>query len=233
MNIENISLFSAFLGGFFSVLNPGVLIMIPAYLAYLSGSNPLVKLTRIRILIFILYVLMFWGGFALIFVILYGSPDSYIGKNLFSLKHVMSKLGGLFLILFAVYVGIRTLLHKSFAAILSPIIDIILTAINFVRSAFIGMVFAASIALIVTPVIAAILTLSMEGQHADRVTFYLLVYAIGLAIPLIMVALLLMVVTYCLRNMNQNLGVIEHIVSSLVLFIYGLILLTGIFELLL
>ena len=234
MITEDISIVSLLLAGFLSVLTPSAIVLIPPYLAYLSGSNPsLGKSTRFQNIALLLYALMFISGFALIVIVLFGAPGGFLGGSLGTITELLVVIGGTLLILFAIYIVIRTLLQlfwqEKIASIFNPTTNAILTVVSCIRSAFFGMVLATIWTPVIGPLLGTVLTLAIQGQNVSLAMFYLLVYSIGLAIPFIIIALLFLFVTSFLRGLHQYIGVFELSISVLVLFITGLMLLTGMF----
>src|SRR5918996_3230893 len=103
MDISQITLGLAFLAGLASFLSPCVFSLVPAYIGYLGGraaggetvaeSNRLVTFT---------HGLAFVLGFSLVFITL-GVATSAFGRLLFDLRFVLSKLGGIVVIIFGLH----------------------------------------------------------------------------------------------------------------------------------
>jgi cytochrome c-type biogenesis protein len=233
MDTESISVFSLFLAGLLSLLTPSGLLLVPPYLTYLSASHPLGEPRQFRNLAFLGYALTFMGGFTLFFVILFGMPIS-LGTGPSTIAQVLTVIGGILLMGFAVYVAVRTLLQLfqpgKIASMLTPMIERTLTVLNCIRSIFFGMVFAAIWTPIIGPVLGAVLTLAVQGNNVSLSVLYLLIYSIGLATSFVGIALLWLLVTNYLRSLNQYIGATELFVSAFVLFIIGLLLLIGVFS---
>ena len=233
MDTENISIIALFLAGLFSLFTPSVLLLMPPYLAYLSGSNPLGEATRFRRGALLLYAFMFMAGFIFGFIFLFGTPPGVLGGSLNTVTRLLETIGGLLLIVFACYVAVRTLgqifWRERLAALLSRRVDLTLTGINCLRSIFFGLVFVAGWTPMIGPNLGAVLTLAIQGINTGQALFYLFIYGLGLAIPFIIIALIWLFVTAYLRRLHPFAGMVELFLSSLVLFLIGFMLLTGLF----
>jgi cytochrome c-type biogenesis protein len=225
---QNVTVVLAFGAGLLSFLSPCVLPLVPVYLSYLTGSTiggeetP----TTNRSTVFI-HALLFVLGFSLVFVLLFGLPMGYLGRFLAGFTPILVKVGGLLLIIFGLHtiglIQIPFLLMERRVEVgmgSSPI---------YVRSALVGMTFAAGWIPCVGPLLGAILTLALDTRSVWQAVFFLFVYSMGLGIPFLLVALLLTTATGWLKQLNRHLNIVS-IVSGVFLIIIGLLLLTGTFQ---
>jgi cytochrome c-type biogenesis protein len=224
MGIENLSIFAAFFAGLLSFISPCVLPLIPVYLGYLSGSTLSGPEPPPRKLVFT-HALLFVGGFTLIFVI-FGAFAGLLGSYLFVLGEYLVWIGGIILVIFGLHLlGIITI----------PIFNVQKRieygqgqAPSYIRSAIIGMTFAAGWTPCIGPILGVILTLGISSQNAGLATFYLFVYSMGLAIPFLVTAWMLTAATTHLKKLNRHMLLIER-VSGVFIIVVGILLLTGTF----
>ncbi|HRV94703.1 MAG TPA: cytochrome c biogenesis protein CcdA [Anaerolineae bacterium] len=228
MGFENITIFAAFFAGLLSFISPCVLPLIPVYLGYLSGSTLTGDEPPPRQVVFS-HALMFVAGFTFIFVVVFGVPAGFLGGALGALTDYLVWIGGLLLIVFGLHV-----MH----IINIPIFNVQKKmdygqgqAPSYVRSAIIGMAFAAGWTPCIGPLLGAILTLAIQGQNVGLAMFYLFVYSMGLAIPFLVTAWMLTAATSRLKRLNHFLPIIER-VSGAFIIIVGVLLVTGYFTIL-
>ncbi|MCB0175556.1 MAG: cytochrome c biogenesis protein CcdA, partial [Anaerolineae bacterium] len=220
MGFENITIFAAFFAGLLSFISPCVLPLIPVYLGYLSGSTLTGDEPPPRQVVFS-HALMFVAGFTFIFVVVFGVPAGFLGGALGALTDYLVWIGGLLLIVFGLHV-----MH----IINIPIFNVQKKmdygqgqAPSYVRSAIIGMAFAAGWTPCIGPLLGAILTLAIQGQNVGLAMFYLFVYSMGLAIPFLVTAWMLTAATSRLKRLNHFLPIIER-VSGAFIIIVGVLL---------
>ncbi len=101
---------------------------------------------------------------------------------------------------------------------------------GYLSSALMGVFFSAGWAPCVGPVLAAILTLAMNGGSLSTGVSLLSAYSAGLAIPFLIAALGVGWVTITLRKYGKAMHYIE-IGMGVVLVILGVMLFAGVFEL--
>jgi cytochrome c-type biogenesis protein len=97
---------------------------------------------------------------------------------------------------------------------------------SYARSAFIGMTFAAGWTPCIGPLLGAILTLAIQGQNIGLAMLYLFVYSMGLAVPFLLTAWLLLAATNRLKTLNRHMLLIERVSGAFILII-GVMILTG------
>jgi cytochrome c-type biogenesis protein len=223
MIIEKITLFAAFIAGLLSFISPCVLPLVPVYMGYLSGSTLTGDAPPPRQLVFT-HALMFVSGFTFVFVVLFGVPAGFLSGLLGRFSEYLVWVGGLLLIVFGLHtMGIITIpvfnvqKRLEYGQGQTP---------SYSRSAFIGMTFAAGWTPCIGPLLGAILTLAIQGQHIGLAMLYLFVYSMGLAVPFLLTAWLLMTATNRLKILNRHMMVIERVSGAFILII-GVMILTG------
>ncbi|HID65342.1 MAG TPA: cytochrome c biogenesis protein CcdA [Anaerolineae bacterium] len=226
MESQNVTVVLAFSVGVLSFLSPCVLPLVPVYLSYLTGSVIGGEETPGRSTVFI-HALLFVLGFSLVFVLLFGLPVGYLGRFLADFTPILVKIGGLFLIVF----GLHTigLIQVPFLLLERRVEVGMGSGPTYVRSALVGMTFAAGWTPCVGPLLGAILTLSLQAVTPWRAAGFLLAYSLGMGLPFLLVALLLTTATGWLRRLNRRLNIVS-VVSGAFLIIIGFLLLTGTFQ---
>lgn len=228
MEIENVTLFAAFLAGLLSFISPCVLPLIPVYLGYLTGSTIVGAEPPPRKLVFS-HALTFVAGFTLVFVVVFGAPVGFLGGALGKLADYMAWVGGLLLIVFGLHtMGIITIPLFNMQKRLEYGHG---QAPSYLRSSLVGMTFAAGWTPCIGPLLGVILTLAIQGQNVGLAMFYLFVYSMGLAVPFLVTAWMLTAATSQLRKFNRHMGLIER-VSGAFIAVIGVLLVTGTFTML-
>jgi cytochrome c-type biogenesis protein len=202
----------AFLAGMLSFLSPCVLPLVPTYLLYLGGD----KGRPIR------NALFFVMGFSAIFIAL-GLPFTLLGSLLLGSRDLLSKVGGVALVLFGLYMlGLKP-------AFLTQAVNLRYQGDTqtpwgaFVLGVVLGLGWTPCIG----PVLGAIYTLTAAGGGVSP----LLAYALGLAIPFLLVALFAERVRVFLRQAARLSHAFE-VTAGVVLILIGVLLVTDRFSLL-
>ncbi len=186
----DVSIFSALLGGFVTFLAPCTLPLIPAYVGFLGGTGvDSLSGTAVRRRI-VLNACFFVLGFSIIFV-LFGLVSGALGKFFILHRILFSQLAGALLILFGLIlldiVPLPQLLSRFFAGKTVPAW---LTPGRPFSAFLLGLLFALGWSPCLGPVLGAILTLAVSGGTVLYGGFLLSMYALGLAIPFLVVAIL-------------------------------------------
>jgi cytochrome c-type biogenesis protein len=226
MEISQITLGLAFLAGLASFLSPCVFSLVPAYVGYLGGRAAGGEGGTNRWLTFS-HGLAFVLGFSTVFVLL-GVAASFAGSLLYDTRYWLSKLGGVVVIVFGLHmIG---LIHIPFLAYDTRVNQAPDQKWGYFSSALLGVFFSAGWSPCVGPVLGAILTLAINGGSVSQGASLLTAYSAGLAIPFLIAALGIGWVSTILRKYNKVMRYVE-IAMGVILVIVGLMLFTGIFEL--
>ena len=178
------AVFLAFGGGIVSFLSPCTLPLLPGYLSFISGLGVEEIQSGERTGTLLATACLFVLGFSLVFVAL-GASASYIGSHLLPYRHQLNEIAGVFVILMALaLIGVFRLpvlaMDKRF---------------HFNRrfgewSAFpVGMAFAFGWSPCIGPIYSSILAYAMVTGTVQRGALLLFVYALGLGVPFLLIAL--------------------------------------------
>ena len=224
MSPADITVPLAFFAGTLSFVSPCVLPLVPVYLSYLSGSsleeeNEEERVGRWHVFS---HALFFVGGFTLIFVLLFGLPATILGNALFHYNDIIAQAGGVLVIVF----GVHTLgwVNIPFLNMTKQLQAGHNMAPGYTRSGLIGMAFGAGWTPCIGPLLGTVMT--MAASQPSQGVFYTLVYALGLALPFLITALLFTRATDQLRRLNRHAHIVQKI-SGVFLVAIGLLLVTG------
>lgn len=226
MDIANITIGLAFLAGLASFLSPCVFSLVPAYVGYLGGRAVGGEATEGNRLLTFSHGLAFVLGFSIVFVTL-GVASSAFGRLLFDLRFILSKVGGIIIIIFGLHmIGVFRIPLLEYDTRIQKVPD---RKWGYLSSALMGVFFSAGWAPCVGPVLGAILTLALNGGSISTGVSLLSAYSAGLAIPFLLAALGIGWVSLTLRKYGKAIHYIE-IAMGVVLVILGFMLFTGIFQ---
>ncbi|GIV96863.1 MAG: cytochrome C biogenesis protein CcdA [Herpetosiphonaceae bacterium] len=169
----------AFLAGVLSFLSPCTLPILPAYFAFTfgAGQNEVGTRTRMRVLV---ASLAFFAGLATTMVLL-GASITAVGQTLGRYRHELARAGGIVIIT----LGLMSFFGKGFSG---PKISARRSAT--IAGAYLyGLTFALGWTACIGPVLGTILTLLLS-QGASLIAGAILsfIYVLGLALPLMLVA---------------------------------------------
>jgi len=218
----------AFIAGILTFLAPCTLPLVPGYLGFISGvsvqdlQDPL-KSKSVRRRIF-LNGLLFVIGFSLIFILL-GSLFGLGGSALAQYRIWLSRIGGIFVILFGLFmIGALRLqflnVEKNIGRIKA------LKPGNPVSSLIFGATFAFGWTPCVGPILGSILTLAAASTTVGQGAFLLSVFSLGLAVPFLIIAGGIGSASNYISRLSKYLNVIS-IIGGLFLIFLGVLLLTN------
>jgi cytochrome c-type biogenesis protein len=226
MDIAQVSLGLAFLAGLASFLSPCVFSLVPAYIGYLGGRAAGGEATANNRFVTFTHGLAFVLGFSAVFITL-GVASSAFGRLLFDLRFILSKVGGIVVIIFGLHmIGIFRIPFLEYDTRVQQMPD---RKWGYLSSALMGVFFSAGWAPCVGPVLGAILTLAMNGGSVSTGVSLLSAYSAGLAIPFLVAALGVGWVSLTLRKYGKAMHFIE-IGMGVILIILGVMLFAGVFE---
>ncbi len=163
-------------------------------------------------------------GFSAIFIIVWGGAATVLGSVLYDIKPILSKVGGVVVIV----LGLATLgvvriplLYRD----TRPQWSGATKQVGLGSSVLLGVFFAAGWTPCIGTTLGAILTLGLSGQATGQAMFLTSGYALGMAIPFLLLGLMFERATRVVHRLRPHLRKIE-IVSGLLLIGMGLLLLT-------
>jgi|SRR3989344_2939594 len=225
-------IFPAFFAGLITFLAPCTLPLVPGYLGFISGVSG-VELTdpekakKAKGKIF-LNGLFYVIGFSAVFILL-GSLLGLGGQALGQYRIWLSRIGGVFVIIFGFYMlGILKLsflgANKTFN------VSKIIRPGNPASSFIFGSAFAFGWTPCVGPVLGAILTLAASSATVFNGAFLLAIFSAGLAVPFLFIALMIERASRGIERISKYLKAIS-IVGGIFLILLGILLATDMFSL--
>lgn len=226
MDIANVTIGLAFLAGLASFLSPCVFSLVPAYVGYLGGRAVGGETTESNRLTTFTHGLAFVLGFSIVFVTL-GVATSAFGRLLFDLRFILSKVGGIIIIIFGLHmIGVFRIPFLEYDTRVQKVPN---RKWGYLSSALMGVFFSAGWAPCVGPVLGAILTLALNGGSISTGVSLLSAYSAGLAIPFLIAALGISWVSITVKKYGKAMHYIETAMGA-VLVILGFMLFSGIFQ---
>jgi cytochrome c-type biogenesis protein len=221
MDPNSVTVPLAFLAGALSFLSPCVLPLVPVYLTYLSGNTVHDGESARRAQVFT-HALLFVAGFTLVFILLFGLPATLLGSAFAQYADPISRVGGVLVILF----GLHTLglLNIPFLNVTKQMSMQHSATPGYLRSALIGVTFAAGWTPCIGPLLGSVITMSLTQPTSGML--FTFIYAMGLALPFLLTALLLTRAVDLLRRLNRHALVVQR-VSGVFLILIGILLATG------
>jgi cytochrome c-type biogenesis protein len=183
----------AFAAGLISFLSPCVLPLVPGYLSFISGvsfaeigekegSTPFLSKEK-RIILY--NSIFFIIGFSMVFILL-GASATWIGTFISSKITILTKLAGLVIIFFGIYmmgfIRPRFLYKEARFQIKDK-------KFGYVGALLIGAAFAFGWTPCIGPILAGILTYAGTLEKVNQGVFLLLIYSLGLGIPFLVTAI--------------------------------------------
>jgi len=212
----------AFLAGVISFLSPCVLPIVPPYLAYMSGISLSEGTDNNKVVSIFLPAVFFVLGLSTVFLIL-GFTASALGTVFLSYQDTLITISGILVMGFGLhFLGILRIGFLEREARFE--------ASSQNGSAFgayvLGLAFAFGWTPCIGPQLASILTLAASEGSVARGTTLLGVYALGLGVPFLLVALFLSRLSATLTWLKRHMQIIERLMG-LLLWTIGLMMLTG------
>ncbi len=220
--MKDISILLAFSAGLLSFLSPCVLPLVPAYISYLTGSS-INELKKGETKLFTLYKSFgFVLGFSIIFILM-GVSITSLGKLLITHKDLFRKIGGALVIIFGFHtIGafkIKLFYREKrflyFDKIKGPFSSIIM-----------GMAFAAGWTPCIGPILSSILIYAANMDSMGKGVLLLIMYSIGLAVPLILTAMAIEGFSEQFKKFSKYLPIVS-IVSGILMVIMGIMIFTN------
>lgn len=223
MEFTQITIGLAFLAGLASFLSPCVFSLVPAYVGYLGGRAAGGEATESNRFITFTHGLAFVLGFSAVFITL-GVATSAFSRLLFDLRFILSKVGGVIVIIFGFHmIGLFRIPLLEYDTRVQKLPD---RKLGYLSSVLMGVIFSAGWSPCVGPVLGAILTLAFSGGSVSQGVSLLSAYSAGLGIPFLLAALGVGWVSLTLRKYGKVMRYVE-VAMGVVLIIVGAMLLSG------
>ena len=219
--MSEVTLAVAVLAGLGSFVAPCILPMIPAFLAYISGTTlselnqkngtKLISINRTNV---ILNTVFFVLGFSIVFSTLGVIINSTLGGLSSELISGFNQIGGIIIIGFGIFLLLTTKfrslnIEKKFIPKREKV--------SYPLSFLFGLAFAAAWTPCVGPILGTILTLAAA---TPTVSFYLLLaYSLGLGIPFILMGVFFSRATRVIQAMSKHLKYYSVIIGALIIFL--------------
>jgi len=226
MATENVSYLVAFAAGVLTFLSPCLFPMIPAFIAYITGvSSEDLKDSAKRAVVArktVIHSLLFIAGFSLIFVLL-GLTATFIGKALFRYQQAIRIAGGIFIMLFGLY--LTGILRFDFLA-KEKRLGIKVKGATYLGSFLIGVTFAAAWTPCAGPILGSILVLAGTKTSIIQGAKLLAVYSAGIGLPFLVTGV---AINYFLEFFNRFKKLVSaiNIVGGIFLIIVGIMVATN------
>ena len=220
----------AFSSGVLCFFAPCVLPLIPSYLIFISGisfDNPVeFKTPRYR-RIMLIHSIAFVLGFSSVFVA-FGLSSSIIGRFLSSYQIYLVRIGGIALIIMGLF--LLNLIKIPFLN-REKVIHLKRKPIGIFGSFVVGIAFSLGWTPCIGPALASILLIASTTENMWKGAFLLSMYSLGLAIPLLLSAILFDRLLGFLKRYGYVVKYAQKVMGVLLIGI-GLLLLTGLFGIL-
>lgn len=211
---------TALLEGIISFISPCILPILPLYLSYLAGGVAEEGRGRGKL---IKNSVAFVAGFTILFVAM-GAASTSIGRFLSSHLALLNRIGGAVVILFA----LNNLGFALIPALASNhrIQMKGLSNMNVPKSLLFGLVFAIGWTPCVGPLLGSALMMAANADQLGKGMATLFFYAMGLAIPFLLSALLIEQLDGVFKAIKRH-GKIISIASGIFLMAFGIALVLG------
>ena len=201
-----------FMEGIITFISPCLLPMLPLYFSYLGGTNG--KHLMRNAFGFVL-------GFTLTFTLM-GAFSGTIGRLLIQYQTTINVVGGLVIAICGLsYMGLITLPQLT-----SKQIAFDVSSLDFFRSILFGLIFSISWTPCVGTFLASALMMAASQSSSLQGILLLLAYSLGLALPMLLSALLLNQLKDAFTWIKQHYEIINKICGAL-LVVLGVLMMAG------
>lgn len=228
-----IGLAVAFIAGVATFASPCCLPMVPVWIGYIVGGTPAGQ--RTNRVVALQQSLAFVVGFSVVFVGLWASIG-LIGYALRGYNDIIRQVAGVLLIVMGLHVaGLITIpFLRNQVSLGGRLVRrdasgaVVATRPSVLRSALFGVVFAAGWTPCVGPTLGAIIGMASLNDTFGQGTLLLVVFALGLGLPFVLVALGADAVRQRLAWLTNH-QVIVSVVTGALLMVVGFLMLTNLF----
>jgi cytochrome c-type biogenesis protein len=220
----------AFVAGLISFLSPCVLPLVPGYISFISGvsfaeirekegGTPFLSKEK-RIILY--NSIFFIIGFSMVFILL-GATATWIGTFISSKISILTKLAGLVIIFFGIYMMGFIRPRFLFKEARFQIKD---KRFGYVGASLIGAAFAFGWTPCIGPILAGILTFAGTLENVNQGVFLLLMYSLGLGIPFLLTAIGINQFWRFFNRIKRHLRLLE-VISGIIMVVLGFMIFTN------
>jgi cytochrome c-type biogenesis protein len=240
-DMENVSLFGAFIAGVLSFISPCVLPLIPGYLSFISGvsleemrgmpaaaaagggtvavSTGVSSAAKRQVIITSLFFIL---GFSLVFVSL-GASATFLGQFLMERLTIFGKIAGVLLIIF----GLHTIGVFKIPFLLNEArVQANTKPASMIGAVIVGISFAFGWTPCIGPILSAILLVAAQQESVNQGIILLSIYSLGLAIPFLLTAMAINQFFSAFKKIRRHYHTIE-IVSGILMIVIGVLIFTN------
>ena len=218
----------AFFAGLISFIAPCILPMIPAFLAYISGTtlkeinvdqtSSISKINKINIVVNTIFFVL---GFSIVFSTLGVLINSVLSERVYQFTDSLNIIAGIIIILFGIFLLLSTKINSLNK---EKKIHIKNFKSSYPMSFVFGLAFAIAWTPCVGPILGTILTLAAT---TPSISFSLLLsYSLGLGIPFILMGLFFSKSTKIISSMTKHLKYYNILLGGFI-FILGILVFTN------
>jgi len=224
----------AFLAGIVSFASPCCLPLVPGYVSYMVATNPDGSAAPRRTAL--LHSLAFVAGFTVVFIAIWASVG-LIGYLFRDYVGLLRQLGGAVLVFMGLHVAGAISISSLYREMRLPIGpgsasraegDGARSEPSYARSAMVGVIFSAGWTPCIGPILGGIIGLASVSASVAQGTVLLLVYAIGLGIPFVLVALGATAVSERLSWLRRHQAAVDAVTGAMLVAI-GFLMITNTF----
>ena len=216
----NLTYSVVFLEGIASFVSPCVLALIPTYISYLAGTTiDEIENNQHNKRTLIINAFGFVLGIFIVFALL-GATATSLGKALNMNAAIFQKVSGVIIILFGVfYTGLINFnfMNKEKRIYVKKVVPTLGGSVIF------GMSFAFGWTPCIGPALGSVLMMAANSATLWNGVFLLSIYTLGLAIPLLLIAIFIEKIIPSMQKIYKHFGLIR-IVSGILLIIIGLLI---------
>lgn len=226
--MEEITIAIAIIAGLGSFLAPCILPVIPAFLAYISGTtitelqrnNGTINLVTNRLNV-LLNTIFFVLGFSVVFSILGVIVNSILSNSATNFISGLNQIGGIIIIGFGIFMLASTKLRQlNFERKFLPN----RTKASYPLSFLFGLAFATGWTPCIGPILGSILTLAVTTPGQAFVL--LIAYSLGLGIPFVIMGIFFSRFTRIIKALSKHLKYYSLIMGSFII-VLGILVLTN------
>jgi len=225
--LPDVSIYMAFGAGLISFLSPCVLPLVPGYISFISGisfaeikekggNTPFLRKEK-RIILY--SSVLFIAGFSIVFILL-GATATWIGTLLLSKISILTKLAGLVVIFFGIYMmGLirpRFLFKEARFQIKNK-------RFGYVGAVLVGAAFGFGWTPCIGPILGGILTYASTLEKVNQGIFLLSIYSLGLGVPFLLTAIGINQFWRFFKRVKKYLRLLE-VTSGAIMVILGLMI---------